>query len=57
MWKNHYTSAWAFGLNRQFGSVYSVSLNFGFQKMSADRFAKISKTDNFGFGFLVRFSV
>jgi len=48
-------SAWAFGFYRRFGSVCSVFQKFGFQKMTPDRFAKISKTDQFRFGFLVRF--
>ena len=48
-------SAWAFGFNRPFGSVFSVFQNFGFQKMTPDRFAKIPKTDQFRFGFLIRF--
>ena len=50
-----YASAWAFGFYRRFGSVCSVFQKFGFQKMTPDRFAKISKTDQFRFGFLVRF--
>ena len=48
-------SAWAFGFNQRFDSVSSVFQNFGFQKMTSDRFAKIPKTDQFWFGFLVPF--
>ena len=48
-------SAWAFGFNQRFGSVLSVFQNFGFQKMTPDRFVEILKTDQFRFGFLVRF--
>lgn len=44
-------SAWAFGFNRLFGSVYSVGKNFGFQEHSTDRLVRNSKTDEFGFGF------
>jgi hypothetical protein len=35
--------------------VSSVSQYFGFQKMKPDRFSKITETDQFRFGFLVRF--
>lgn len=46
-------STWAFGLNRQFGSVYSVAIKFGLQASPPDRFSKKLKTAKFGFGFLI----
>ena len=45
-------SEWAFGVNRQIGSVCSVAVNFGFQKSATDRCSIESKTDDFGFGLL-----
>ena len=45
-------SEWAFGFNRQIGSVSSVARNFGFQTSSPDRFAIKQETDQFGFGFV-----
>ena len=45
-------SEWAIGFNRDFGSVCSVYINFGFQKSRADRFLAKSKTDEIGFGFI-----
>jgi len=45
-------SAWAFGFNRQFGSVCSVAAKFGFQISRTDRCSAEPRTDEFGFGFL-----
>jgi hypothetical protein len=43
------------GLNRNFGSVYSVLKKFGFQEQEADRFMRKCKTEHFSFGFLLWF--
>jgi len=48
----HRRSAWAFGFNRQFGSVCSVAAKFGFQISGTDRCSAKPRTDEFGFGFL-----
>jgi hypothetical protein len=48
-----FPSTWAFGLNRQFGSVYSVAIKFGLQASPPDRFSKKLKTAKFGFDFLI----
>jgi len=44
-------SSWAFGLNRRFGLVFSVSPNFGFHKTSTDRFEKKIRNRRFRFRF------
>jgi hypothetical protein len=46
-------TAWAFGFNRQFGSVYSVIKKFGFQHTSPDGFSTKLKTVEFSFGFSI----
>jgi hypothetical protein len=51
----YFDSGWAFGLNRNFGSVYSVSTNFGFHQTRTVRFISKLETDRFGFGFIPRF--
>ena len=47
-----HSQRWAFGLNRNFGSVSSVSRNFGLQETRTDRCERKTKTDEFGFGFV-----
>jgi hypothetical protein len=53
--KWYFLSAWAFGLNRKFGSVYSGFTNFGFQWSETVWFVLKLETDKLGFGFNLQF--